>query len=70
MTIKIVKKPGENINSLIKRFNKQTKNIKEECLERQFYKKPSQKRYEKEKRRLYKIAHPKREEVDNFGEIS
>lgn len=58
---------NETSENLIKRFGRKVKKEKivEEYLERRFYKKPSEKKREKHRRRLVEIERQKRKERDS-----
>lgn len=55
--VSVKTKKNESIDSLLKRFNKKLKKeeVMKEFFDRMFYKKPSQKRKEKEEERLQTI---------------
>ena len=57
---------NETSENLIKRFGRKVKKEKivEEFLERRFYKKPSEKKREKHRRRLVEIERQKRKDRD------
>ena len=62
MEVKI--RRNESVENLIKRFGRKVKKTKiiDEVLERKYYKKPSEKRREKEAKRLATIEKQKRKE--------